>query len=219
MLALVPIERANLSVDSSSRIEAMLRAPSFEFNRSQRGMVAVQVALCMTAVLGVVALLVDGGLVFTERRHAQATADAAALAAASDLYANWNSNGGTDPNGTAKTSALNVASTNGYANNGKTSKVRINISPADYSGGPNAGKALPAGYAEVTVTWYQTRGLSSIWGTATIPISARAVARGVSAPGSSTSGLPGILFRPVRDRPDGRGKWYRRCHGPQKLHG
>ena len=31
-----------------------------------------------------------------ERRHAQATADAAALAAASDLYVNWNSNQGLD---------------------------------------------------------------------------------------------------------------------------
>jgi hypothetical protein len=157
-------------------------------------MVAVQVTVCMIALLGVVALLVDGGMVLAERRHAQATADAAALAAASGLFANWNTNAGSDPSGTAKTSALNVASSNGYTNDGKTSSVTINVSPSDYSGGPNAGKALPAGYAEATVTWNQPRGISRIFGsTAAIPISARAVARGVSSAGASVTGLPGIL--------------------------
>ncbi len=65
------------------------------------------------------------------------------------------------PSGTANSSALSVASANGYTNDGTTSKVTINVSPAKYSGGPNAGKALPAGYAEATVTWYQKRGFSS----------------------------------------------------------
>jgi hypothetical protein len=171
-------------------------------------MVAAQVALGFTALMAVLALLVDGGLVYAERRHAQATADAAALAAASDLYANWNTNVGTDPNGTAKTSALNVAYSNGYTNDGTTSAVTINISPANYSGGPHAGTALPAGYAEATVTWYQPRGLSAIWGTATIPISARAVARGVAASGTgTTSGPPGILLlKPSGTALSGRGK-------------
>ncbi len=54
--------------------------------RTRRGMVTAQIALSMGVLMGMLALLVDGGLLLAERRHAQATADAAALAAASDLY-------------------------------------------------------------------------------------------------------------------------------------
>jgi hypothetical protein len=150
-------------------------------------MVAAQVAVTMTALMAVVALLVDGGMVLADRRHVQATADAAALAAASDLYANWNSNHGSDPSGTASASATNVASSNGYTNDGRTSTVTVNIPP---QAGSFAGVA---GHAEVIVTWNQTRGLSQIFGSGTIPVSARAVAQGRSVNGASASGLPGIL--------------------------
>ena len=51
----------------------------------RHGAVAVQVAICLTVLLGVAALAVDGGILMAERRHAQAAADAAALAAAVDL--------------------------------------------------------------------------------------------------------------------------------------
>ena len=149
--------------------------------RPRRGMVLVQLALALSLLMTVLAVGVDLGFLLVERRHAQATADAAALAAASDLYAKWNTNKGADSGGTANSSALGVASDNGYTNDGTTSKVTVNISPAKYSGGPNAGTALPAGYAEATVTWYQKRGFSSVLGSGTIPVSARAVARGVVA--------------------------------------
>src|SRR3954447_9749306 len=49
------------------------------------GAIAAQVALSLTVVLGVAAVALDGGLMLAERTHAQATADAAALAAAVDL--------------------------------------------------------------------------------------------------------------------------------------
>jgi hypothetical protein len=150
-------------------------------------MVAAQVAVCLTAVLGILALTLDGGLLLAERRHAQATADAAALAAASDLYNNWFTNSGADPSGTAKTSALNVASSNGYTNDGKQSTVTVNIPPSVSTTFKNL-----AGYAEVIVQWNQTRGISSIFGSGTIPVSAQAIARGTSASGASS--LPGILL-------------------------
>jgi hypothetical protein len=149
-------------------------------------MVAAQVAAALTALMGIMALLVDGGMVLAERRHGQATADSAALAAASDLYANWNTNQGSDTSGTAQASALNVASSNGYKNDGTTSTVTVNIPPL---AGNFAGKP---GYAEVVVTWNQSRGFSRIFGTGTIPVSARAVAQGRSVSGAS--GLPGILL-------------------------
>ncbi len=159
---------------------------------NRRGMVAVQVALSMTALMAVLALGVDGGLLFAERRHAQATADAAALAAASDLYANWYpTNKGTDPSGTASASALGVASANGYTNDGTTSTVTVNIPPlSGIFTAANLG-ANSAGYAEVIVTWNQKRGFSAIFGSGTIPISARAVAQGRSVTGGS--GSPSIL--------------------------
>ena len=123
--------------------------------RARRGTVLVQLALSLILLMTILAITVDLGFLLVERRHAQATADASALAAASDLYYNWGADGGSDPNNNALKSALGVASANGYTNDGTTSTVSVKISPAAYSGGPNAGKAVPPGYAEVTVTYNQ----------------------------------------------------------------
>ncbi|MGA7497119.1 MAG: pilus assembly protein TadG-related protein [Isosphaeraceae bacterium] len=162
----------------------MLRAPISLAGSTRRGMVTTQVVLVSLSffIIPWLALVADGGLLLVERRHAQATADAVALAAASDLYAYWNTNHGTDPSGTALASALGVASANGYTNDGTTSKVTVNISPAKYSGGPNAGTTLLPGYVEATVTWYQQRVFSGFFGSGAIPVSARAVAGVVQGP-------------------------------------
>jgi len=152
-------------------------------------MVAAQVVLSLSVLMAMLAVVADGGLLLVERRHAQATADAAALAAASDLYENWSKDNpnGTDSLGTANSSAMYVASANLYTNDGTTSTVTVNISPAKYSGGPNKGTTLPPGYVEATVTWYQQRFFSGIFGSGAIPVSARAVAGVVL--GSSSVGL------------------------------
>jgi len=162
----------------------MLRAPISQAGSTRRGMVTAQVVLSLSVLMAMLAVVADGGLLLVERRHAQATADAAALAAASDLYENWSKDNpnGTDSLGTANSSAMYVASANLYTNDGTTSTVTVNISPAKYSGGPNAGTTLPPGYAEATVTWYQQRFFSGIFGSGAIPVSARAVARGVGSP-------------------------------------
>jgi Flp pilus assembly protein TadG len=156
-------------------------------------MVAVQVAISLTALLGAVAIVADGGILLAERRHAQATADAAALAAATDLYTNYNTNGGVDSSGTAATSALTTASSNGYSNvltsdgqggytpgsSSVTVRVPVATTPAaTYFSGTDAGTRVPQGCAEVTVTYYQGRTFSNIFGSGSIPISTRAVARG-----------------------------------------
>ncbi len=143
---------------------------------TRKGMVAVWVAVSLTALMTMLALVMDGGLLLAERRHAQATADAAALAAASSIYVNNGSTTG------ASASALGIASANGYTNDGTTSTVTVNIPP-------KAGDFInQAGYAEVIVTWNQQRGFSGIFGSGVIPVSARAVARGL-AQGSSASFL------------------------------
>ncbi len=145
---------------------------------SRRGAVAPLTVLSLTVFAGVVALVIDGGRLQEERRHAQATADAAALAAAVDLLANYSSNGGTDPNGTAQASALATAAANGYTNDTVNSVVIVNVSPQAYQGGPKAGTALPAGYVEVIVQFNESRSFSNLFGSGTVPVRARAVARG-----------------------------------------
>src|SRR5712692_2188230 len=96
-----------------SRNIPMLYSPYSVRCKRRRGMVAVYVALSMTVLLGISAIALDGGILLAERRHAQATADAAALAAAAELFKN--------SSGTASQSAASVAKANGYANDGTNS--------------------------------------------------------------------------------------------------
>jgi hypothetical protein len=140
--------------------------------KKRRAMVAVLVALCLTVLASFVAIAIDGGMLQHTQRITQATADAAALAAAEDLYANWRIGLGLDPNGTAKAKALAVAAANGSSNDLVNSKVTVNIPPLS---GPFTGKA---GYAEVIVENYLTRGFSSIWGGDKLTVRSRAVAIG-----------------------------------------
>ena len=140
----------------------------------RRGAVAVMVAICLIPIIGVMAFALDGGVLMSERRHAQTVADDTAHAAACSLYKNYASDQGLDSHGTASSAALAIASANGYANDGTTSVVTISIPPTS---GNFLGKA---GYAEVVVKFNQTRYFSGIFGSGTIPITARAVARGIS---------------------------------------
>ena len=143
----------------------------------RRGAVAVFVAVCVSLLLAIVALALDGGILLSERRHAQAVADAAARAAAADLYLGKSVS-------TAQQSALRTAAANGYPNDGTVSIITPNATDAgnnplhgiwippisgDYIGNPD--------YAEVAVEWNQYRTFSNIFGSGLIPIRARAVAR------------------------------------------
>jgi uncharacterized membrane protein len=77
----------------------LLRSPQSGARR--RGISLVLVVVSIVAILSVLALSLEGGLLLSERRTAQSTADAAAMAAAADFYYNWYTNFGTDPGGTA----------------------------------------------------------------------------------------------------------------------
>jgi hypothetical protein len=136
----------------------------------------------MLMLPAVVALAVDGGMLLTERRRAQATADAAAMAAACVLYDYYPVDFGQGNVGNPSGAALAVASANGYTNDGVTSSVTVNIPPQSgiYAGLPS--------YAEVIVTYYQGRAFSSFLGTGTMPVRARAVSRG-----AWTDGNVGVL--------------------------
>jgi Putative Flp pilus-assembly TadE/G-like len=146
--------------------------------KSRRGAIVVMVAVSIAVVLAFVAIAVDGGWLLELRRKSQATADAAALAAAETLFREYTQNYGLDVSGNAADAALSIAAANGFNNDGTTSVVSVRTAPEKYSGGPNVGKPIPAGVAEVEVQYNQKRYFSSIIGSGTIPVPARAVAAG-----------------------------------------
>lgn len=138
----------------------------------RKGAIVVFAAVCLVALLSILALSLDGGSLLAERQHAQATADAAALSAASDLFDYYWVNSGDDPSGTAQASALATANANGYTNDGVTSTVKVNIPPT--SGFYKERR----GYVEVVVEYKHKRSFSNIFSSGPIPVRARAVALG-----------------------------------------
>ena len=144
--------------------------------RRRVGIVAPTVALLMTVIVGVVAIAIDGGLLMMDRREVRSAADAAALAAAIDLYQNYDQNKGKDPSGTAATSAKDTAQDNGYVDGVNGVTVKVNIPPQSGT------YVAQDGYAEVIITMQQQRFFSAIWGSAKIPVSGRAVAQGTKTP-------------------------------------
>lgn len=145
-------------------------------NRSERlrrtGAVMPFVLLSLAVIVGILALGMDGGRLMDERRRAQATADAAALAAAADLYENYWRERGKDPSGTAAAAAVKLAAANGYANDGITSFVTVNIPPKS---GAFAGKAT---FVEVEVEYRLSRSFAAVFTGGDLTIKARAVAVG-----------------------------------------
>src|SRR5213593_3636862 len=97
----------------------VVRATARTWRSSSRpGAVTPWVALSLTVILGIVAFGVDGGRMYQERRHVQATADAGALAAAAVLYENYHAWHGKDPYHKAADAARSLAAANGYNNDG-----------------------------------------------------------------------------------------------------
>jgi Tfp pilus assembly protein PilX len=86
----------------------------------ERGQALVLIVLAIVGLIGLTAFAIDGGNTFMNRRHAQASADAAALAAALAKINNqdWSSKG------------LARASSNGYTNDGVHSTVTVNFPPS-----------------------------------------------------------------------------------------
>src|SRR5262245_35840366 len=136
----------------------------------RRGMVAAQVALIMTVLIGMAAIVLDGGLLLAERRHAQAAADAAALAAAAELFAKFRTDGGIDASGSAALAAQQ------YVINNYEAAFRQNIeTPTIVNVGTSlSAQALPAhrkpGFVEVIVQYNQPRLFSQMFGSDNIPI-------------------------------------------------
>jgi Flp pilus assembly protein TadG len=145
-------------------------------SRRRRGTVAVITAVCLVPLIGMLAFLLDGGILMAQQRQTQAATDASAQAAAVYLYNNYTTNAGLDPQGKAAALAKAYASSNGFTNNTTNSTVTVNIPPLS---GLFTGEA---GYAEIIVKYNQPRLFSAMFGSSTIPVTARTVARGTYAP-------------------------------------
>jgi Flp pilus assembly protein TadG len=141
-------------------IEGGHRRPSSK-NFKRRGTILVVAALVLTAMVGLLGLVVDAGQLMSANRQVQNAADAGATAAAMDML-NGNSNA------TAKATATTfVQSYNALA----SATVTTNIPPAS---GPHAGNW---NYAEVIVSSPVSTNFIQILGIAsTQTVSARAVA-------------------------------------------
>jgi hypothetical protein len=98
--------------------------------KSEYGQVVILLAVGIVGLLGFTALAIDGGLVYSERRHAQNAADTATMAAALAKINN-------DPYW--EDVALSVAATNGYNNDGATNVVTVHSPPISgpFAGQPN----------------------------------------------------------------------------------
>src|SRR5262245_48824668 len=94
-----------------------------KIKRLRKGIVIPLVAVCLAVMMAFVAIVIDGGLLLDKQNRMQTVADAAAIAAAEDLFANWRTNQGLDPQWTARAVAIAVATANGFPD------ITVNIPP------------------------------------------------------------------------------------------
>ena len=137
--------------------------------RKQEGQVLVLTCLCMSALVGFVALATDAGLLFRAKRKMQVAADAAAFAGAVELYYQGTTNVTSVATAAAKSNGVDTAKTGNY--------VQVSRPPAD---GPNTGCAS---CVEVVVRTPNNTFLTGFTGINSFNVGARAVA---GAPGANT---------------------------------
>lgn len=131
--------------------------------RNESGQVLVVTALSMLALLCVMGMALDAGMLFRAKRQVQIAADAAAVAGALDFRYN-----GSDDSAVAAGKA--AAAQNGYADGSGGVTVSINV-PPKY--GETAG--LP-GYIEAIVTYPSPTYFMQLLHFDTVDVSSRAVA-------------------------------------------
>lgn len=146
----------------------------------ERGQAIVLIVLVMTALLGIAAVAVDGGRLYSERRGAQNAADNAVLAAALALCNEEN----------VYNAGYSAANVNGYDNNGDTNTVQVNWPPAS---GPNAGDDE---YVEIVITSIQETSFAKVVIQGDLQTSARAVARCIRNTGPVGGGNGVIALDP-----------------------
>jgi hypothetical protein len=116
----------------------LLPKPRQRSSRRQ-GAVLPWLVVCLGVILSVVAIGLDGGRMMQERRRCQDAADAAAIAAGTDMYLTYATSLQTNASHSSSiNAALAAAAQFGYANDQTNSIVTVNIPPTS---GTFAGKA------------------------------------------------------------------------------
>jgi Flp pilus assembly protein TadG len=137
------------------------RSADLRDDPSRRGMVVVLVALLLPVVVGTMALALDAGVLYLQRRQAQSTADAAALAGAYTMY---NTSNFTQ----SQSAALAIGTQNGFT---------ISTSNVTQPGSTQLA---------VKVTSSSPRFFSALWGTSSLSITASATAQTNSGSSGTT---------------------------------
>jgi len=140
--------------------------------KSEKGQALVLIVLAAMGLFGFAALSIDGGMVFSDRRHAQNAADTAVLAAALARV-----RAPSDPDGAAITAGLARASSNGYdTDTNSTVEVHICDEPGIICEGMPAG-AIPSDYVQVKIISIVHTTFARVVGRATVTNVVTAVAR------------------------------------------
>jgi Flp pilus assembly protein TadG len=145
-----PSEKFAMIIDSRSRGSRVPR----------RGMVVVLMAMLLPLLIGTMALALDGGMLYLQRRQAQTAADAAALAGAYSYST------------TLSLSSAQIAAKNAALGNGYTIQTSAITQPV-------------ANEIAVTVTASPPRFFSGLWGSGAMTINASATALVSSGSGST----------------------------------
>jgi len=132
--------------------------------RNEEGQTLIFTALCMTMLLGFMALAMDVGLMFNARHRVQTAADAAAIAGAIELGYYGSTGSGTANN--VAIAARRAAGLNGITDT--TNQVAVNLSPTD-------GYHTGSGFVEVIVNQPNPTFFMGMFGHPTMNVGARAV--------------------------------------------
>jgi Flp pilus assembly protein TadG len=156
--------------------------------RSERGQALVIIALAAVGLVAFTALAIDGGMVLSDRRHAQNAADTAAFAAALAKIRtpNYAPSSPAAQKQAAIDAGLERADSNGYDNNGTTNTVQVNIPPVS---GPYVGDD---DYIQVIITSKVRMMFARVVGWAVVENKAEAVTRAQSGSSDTASGLAAI---------------------------
>jgi len=147
---------------------------------NERGQVVIIFALLLVCLFGMIALVVDVGSIYEERRHTQTVADAAALAGAQDLP---------EYPGQAVQTAITYANLNGVVISGDNIQI-----PEDYTYVPNDTIIVTPTDINASLFFARVLGVNSV----TVNATATAIAAG---PDSMNNLMPWTV--PLEDYPGG----------------
>ncbi len=126
-------------------------------HKSERGQVLILLAAGMVGLIGLLALALDGGQGFADRRHAQNAADNAAYAAAYSWIEAAKSQGATAATNSSawRTAGLNIIQQNGYtADNTTNMNIAITPAPSGICPENSQGVYITANIDSVVDTWF-----------------------------------------------------------------